>query len=284
VAPVNPPKAYQQNGTTAHHPSAQPSFQQPVASLPQPVVNQPFQATAPPVASMQGGLSAQPPSMAPQQIPPSTTTPPRTSVPSGQPARTTKNPIPVNDGFGTTAGNPAAGQKYGNTTGTSNRFGGDPGFGQTSAPNHGGMAAPSVQGGVSMMNPVAPQPETAPAPAPTPAPVKREMPSGMQPVMNSLRDLVKALSTAQLSQLDNKQLAEGEKSVNRLNEKLMTGKISEALQQDLKALSDATIQYDFKRASQIRLNMTRSSWADQKDWLKGFSHLIALAGKKYPAQ
>ena len=196
-------------------------------------------------------------------------------------------PIPVNDGFGSTAGNPAAGAMYGN---------GPPGSAPGALlPPGGATMQNSMQNTTQDRQPVtimqpqqkaaAPmEPKQAPTPAPAPAPVKREMPAGMQVVVTSLEQLCAQLEGMQLSALEKKQLKEGQKSVHALNEKLVTGRIPESLQSTLLEFSKAVSAYELSTASQLRLSMTRTSWAEQKDWLKGITHLVNLSVKKFTAQ
>ena len=256
-------------------PTQQSSYGQPMASWNEP--------------SYREGAIAQ----APTGPPPFQRTSQNGQYPLRQASSPTSKPIPVNDGFGTTAGNATAGAKYGNlssvpqqaSTGFNTQT---PASSQNLAPRQPGISQMSKQGPVTIMHPGVPQNRTQsqpekPKPAP-PAVVKREMPAGMQSVMDSLRKLCGQLNGLDLSNLDRRQLGEGSKALDALNEKLMTGKIPATLQVDLKELSACVAQYDLKKAGVIRLAMTRSSWAEQKDWLKGFTHLINLATKKFAPQ
>ena len=267
-----------------------PTMAQPPAPTPQPPAPA-YSAPQPPAPTYSTPQPGAFPTTRPQQPPkPAAPTPAYPAqAPNGQhpgysqqqpkppgPAR----PIPVNDGFGSTAGNPVAGAMYGNGA-----SGSAPGGAALLPPGGAGMQAGQQQP-MTIMQPqqTAPAPAEPKAPPPAPAPVKREMPPGMQVVVTSLQQLCGQLEGMQLSPLELKQLKEGQKSVHALNEKLVTGRIPESLQQTLLEFSKAVSAYELSTASQLRLQMTRTYWAEQKDWLKGITHLVNLSVKKFTAQ
>ncbi len=43
----------------------------------------------------------------------------------------------------------------------------------------------------------------------------------------------------------------------------------------------AVTAYNFKAATALHQTLTTTSWADNKDWLKGLKHLLSIAQKKY---
>ncbi len=178
--------------------------------------------------------------------PPSMMTPsqPVPGKPMAVPGR--KSGIPENDGFGSTAGNPAAGSKYGNHTGP---------FGATQA--------------------------AAPAPAPAPVPEKPlVLPPDLQPVMQSFKNVMAKLSSLPLTGPDQRSANEATKALDVLHTKLCKAEIAPDIVEKLRGLSTNFNAFDFKTARDVQMSLAKTDWAQHKDWLKGFKYIIALATKK----
>jgi len=194
---------------------------------------------------------------------------PATPMTQQQPAPQASRPqssssyVPENDGFGSTAGNPAAGQKYGNLTGAA-------------AQQPFAAAAGGSQPGYWNPNQTTQQPQQQAAPAPA---VPRVMPPQMGPVVQSLEQHLQRLGGAAVSAMDKRKLTDVTKSVEALKEKLMTGKVQEDLFPEITQLIQAIVGGDMNTANSIRSSLTARThvWAEQKEWLKGMTSLVLLS-------
>ncbi|GBG24510.1 Protein transport protein SEC31 [Hondaea fermentalgiana] len=174
-----------------------------------------------------------------------------------------------NDGFGSTAGNPAAGQKYGNLTGQSASGYDSMGPGQQ-------QQQQQQQQGI--FNPNAAQAKPAQS-EPAPQPVQRSMPPQMAPVMQMLDQHLQTLGARMVSTMDKRKFSDAEKGANALKEKLMTGAVSEDLFAEITQLIQALASNDYTSANAVLQVLTARThvWAEHKDWIRGMRPLALLS-------
>mmetsp|Transcript_2500 Transcript_2500/g.4474 ORF Transcript_2500/g.4474 Transcript_2500/m.4474 type:complete len:1319 (-) Transcript_2500:130-4086(-) len=198
---------------------------------------------------------SQPSSSAPQPLPPS------------QPTH-----IHDHDGFGSTAGNPLAGQKYGNLH---PQQGYNAGYNDS---NHMQQQQQQQQQQQGIFNPNASQ-QKAPTQEPSPQPVQRVMPPQMAPSMQMLEQHMKALATRIVSSMDKRKFADAEKGVNALKDKLMTGAVAEDLYAEITQLIQALASNDYTAANAVLQALTARShvWAEHKDWIRGMRPLALFS-------
>jgi len=233
AAPAYAPPAY---APTYQAPPPPPSY----SAHPPPQQQQ--QQPSPPAAYSQQSFAPQQ-----QQAPPL----PAYQPPAGWPAEEPKGVprIPENDGFGTTAGNPLAGARFG---------------------NRGTPTPPQAQ----------PQEAAPPAPPPKPA----VLPAAMVPAMASLERFLGALAQPQrpYTVQEQRQLNEAEAGLAALRGKLCVGLVNDHAQSDLRDFAARVDQGNFKEAHRVQVNLTTTNWNEHKDWVKALRHLVALAERDQP--
>ena len=217
---------------------------------------------------------AAPPAYAnPASVPAPTTALPPT--PRG-PVASLTNPTPAavaspgarikeNDGFGTTAGNPDAGAKYGNR---------GPMGAPLLAPQQ-PYEPPQVQAHAQQPQP---QPMLPPKPAAQPqTPVA--IPNDLLHVLSSFGKLLAQLraSPNPLTGPEERQLKEFEKAEAVLRGALAAGGVSEYVRSKLRDMGAAVDRGDFHEAQNIQIALTSTDWNDNKEWLKGLRHLLVVA-------
>eukprot|EP00924_Labyrinthula_sp_SR-Ha-C_P003811 snap_masked-scaffold_3-processed-gene-5.17-mRNA-1 protein AED:0.47 eAED:0.51 QI:0/0/0/0.2/1/1/5/0/1044 len=188
--------------------------------------------------------------------------------------------IPVNDGFGTTAGNHAAGRKYGNhTKPIPNTFvpaAAAPAFQQEQVRFNGNASS-----GADVHKVVPPHPPGTLSQTlnqPKPRPLNEEEKS----VLEVFRSLTEALRSMEgLTSSQSRCIKLGDEAIIKLEGSIGSGKVPAPVLSDLLRLSDALSNYDFEVVKQIRLSMTRNFWGSQKLWLKDLAQLLNLAQHAY---
>ena len=162
-----------------------------------------------------------------------------------------------------------------------------PGYG-TPQPGQGFGAAPSQQqwGGTSAGFANAPAPAAPPAPvAPSaPAPALPPAPMAQSPdavaVAQGLQQLVQHLGACPLNVSEKRQLAEGSKAAEKLQEKLTYGQVENDMIAQCNRLVGSVLARDYATAAAVQVALVNSHWAAHKDWLKGVKFLCQLAQKK----
>jgi len=278
--PVDPATQQQQYGDSSDYgydqgydqgqqqPTSQFHQQPAVQQFQQPQQQQFQQPQQPPVQQQQQFQQQQPQQQSAFQ--PQASQPPATPTP-GQAFRPTSaaangsSYIKENDGFGSTAGNPAAGLKYGNLSRD-----------QAAQP----YAAIGAQAGAEVWNPQQQQ-QQSPAATPAPEPVKRVMPPQMAPVVQSLEQHLARLAPRLTTPMDKRKLTDANKCAEALKEKLMTGGVQEDLFPEVSQLIQSIVTGDFDTAGKLRVSLTQRApvWAEQKDWLKGITSLVVISKK-----
>jgi len=228
--------------------------------LPQQSTQHQFQPPPPQQQQQQymGFQQHQPP---PQAPPMSSGRPSTSSAPSY---------IKENDGFGSTAGNPAAGEKYGNYS---------PNLGAGVPPQNMQQQQQQQPQGIFNPNQVQQAPQAAPQVQPPAAP--KVMPSQMAPIMQMLDQHMQHLGQRMSTAIEKRKFGEATKTVQLLKDKLMAGSISQDLFPLVTQLVQAICQGDNANANVIIQGLTSRSevWAEQKEWIKGMRSLTLLNRK-----
>ena len=129
-----------------------------------------------------------------------------------------------------------------------------------------------------------PQPAPAPPPAPAPAPAPEPVPVAQSPeavaVAENLSALVAHLGGMPLNGSEKRQLAEVDKSVTVLKQKMTFGAVDANVVASCHHLVGAMLNRDYATAQNVQVALVNSHWGEHKDWLKGVKFLIQLAQKK----
>ena len=130
----------------------------------------------------------------------------------------------------------------------------------------------------------APQPAAAPAPPPAPAPAPKPQPVAQSPeavaIAENLTAVVAHLGSLPLNGSEKRQLAEVDKSVSKLKEKMTYGALDGDVVGSVHTLVGSMLARDYATASNVQVALVNSHWGEHKDWLKGLKFLIQLAQKK----
>jgi WD40 repeat protein len=174
--------------------------------------------------------------------------------------------IKENDGFGSTAGNPDAGAKYGN--------------------HNAYQTATSAwqQQQQQDQYPTSQQPQIQQHQQPPPKPAKIR--DDMLPALASFQRLLNQLHHPQrpLSGAEDRQLKEAEKADLVLRNFLLNGTVSDYVCNKIKEMATALDHGQNQDAQNIVIALTSTDWNDHKDWLKGMRHLVLLAARDEAAQ
>ena len=127
-------------------------------------------------------------------------------------------------------------------------------------------------------------PASAPAPPPAPAPAPKPQPVAQSPeavaIAENLTAVVAHLGSLPLNGSEKRQLAEVDKSVSKLKEKMTYGALDGDVVGSVHTLVGSMLARDYATASNVQVALVNSHWGEHKDWLKGLKFLIQLAQKK----
>ena len=80
---------------------------------------------------------------------------------------------------------------------------------------------------------------------------------------------------------EQRQLGEVTRGVGALDQALKAGKVAPNVCEKLKQMGDAIQSTNYAAAQKLNVDLTTSTWAENKTWLKGTKYLIAMARKKF---
>ena len=249
VQPMAPPAPTQSSSTYSAFPGAVPMNATSYGGMVSAPLNQTLNSAyaAPPATNpmmMMGSTFNAPKMIAP---PPSTSgfLPPTSSIPA--PSSAAPPRVRENDGFGSTAGNPDAGAKYGN------RLAG------------GGLVPSPAQTNVAV--------QQAP-----PKPPK--VPDSMMPALLSIQRLLATLKAKYTTGMEERRLREAEKGEEILRAAIAIGSLSDFFLAKLREIAAAFDRGSIAEAHNLHITLSSSvDWKEHKEWLKGLGHLIAVAQK-----
>jgi hypothetical protein len=99
-------------------------------------------------------------------------------------------------------------------------------------------------------------------------------------VAQGLQQLVQHLGACPLNGSEKRQLAEGSKAAEKLQEKLTYGQVEDDVIAQCNRLVGSVLARDYATAAAVQVALVNSHWAAHKDWLKGVKFLCQLAQKK----
>lgn len=123
-------------------------------------------------------------------------------------------------------------------------------------------------------------PTSAPTPEPAAAPQTPANPEAARAINDGLAQLRAFLDGCQMNGSERRQIAEIDKGINKLAEKLANGNIADDVVDQARAFVEALQHRDFASASSIQVGLVNSVWTTHKDWIKNFKFLQQLLAKK----
>jgi len=110
--------------------------------------------------------------------------------------------------------------------------------------------------------------------------VPADMPADIAPIAAAFNNCVSQLSALPLSNMEKKQVAEVNKAIADLFQKLNSGQVAPEITHELNQIVNALTQRNFPTASAIQARLADQYWSEHKTWLKGTKFMIQLCSKK----